>query len=464
MTAKRAAIALVLILVSSVMLAAPENTVKLPPYTRVQLKNGMTVLLMEQHEVPLISMSVIVKTGAIADPKGKEGVASITAELLRKGTKSRTSEQIASELDFTGGSFDMVGSVESTTGNAEFMKKDIRKGLDLMADLMLNPTFPQAEVQKLLNQNIDEVLSAKDRASSVIGRYFSSYLYGTHPYGRPVGGDETSLKAITRADVTKFYDSYYVPGNIIFAASGDFTIAEMRQLIEDRFGTWASKASPAVTLDAPKASTGKKLLLVDKPDSTQTYFYIGNVGIQRTNSDRIAISVVNAIFGGLYTSRLNTALRVDSGLTYGANSNFTQRKQPGPFAITTYTKNATTEKAIDMALDILKNLHEKGLTEKELTSAKAYLKGQYATSMETTNQLASTIATLEFYGLDASDVDSYYAKVDALTVEESRRIIRQYFPLDNLVFVLVGKASEIEPVAAKYAPKMDRKSISQPGF
>src|SRR4051812_5113804 len=171
MTAKRTLIAFLLIVVSTSMLAAPENTVKLPPYTKVQLKNGMTLLLMEQHEVPLISMSLLVKTGGIADPKGKEGVASITAELLRKGTKSRTSEQIASELDFTGGSFDMTGSVESTSGNAEFVKKDIRKGLDLMADILMNPTFPQAEVQKLLDQNIDEVLSAKDRASSVIGRY-----------------------------------------------------------------------------------------------------------------------------------------------------------------------------------------------------------------------------------------------------------------------------------------------------
>jgi zinc protease len=440
------------------------EAVKLPPYSKVRLSNGMTVLLMEQHEVPIISMSVIVKTGSVADPKGKEGLAAATADLLKKGAQTRTADQIAADLDFTGGYFDMAASLDMTSGNAEFMKKDIGRGLELMGDILMKPTFPEAEVKKLLSQNIDELKSAKDRASSVIGRYFAAYLYGSHPYGRPVGGDETSLPAITRADVVKFYETHYVPGNVIFAIAGDFATPEMRRLIEERFGSWPARTPTTLPVPEPKPQPGKRLLLVDKPDSTQTYFYIGNLGINRTNPDRIAISVVNALFGGMFTSHLNSALRIDSGLTYGANSSFTQRRQPGPFSITTYTRNATTEKAMDMALQVLANLHEKGITEQELKSVKAYLKGQYATSVETSDRLASTIASLEFYGLDASDVDSYYAKVDAVTVADARRMIKQYFPLDNLVFVLVGKASEIESIARKYAPALDKRNITQPGF
>jgi len=344
------------------------------------------------------------------------------------------------------------------------MKKDIRRGLELMSDMLMNASFPEEELKKLVDQNVDELKVAKDRASSVIGRYFSAYLFGNHPYGRPVSGDETSLRSITRDDVVKFYNTHYVPGNVIFAAAGDFTTAEMRQWVDERLGGWPSKPVPPVKTDPPNAATGRRLLLVDKPDSTQTYFYIGNLGIARTNPDRIGISVVNALFGGLFTSHLNTALRIDSGLTYGAGSSFIQRKQPGPFAISTYTKNATTEKAIDLALQVLKDLHEKGITPAELQHAKAYLKGQYATSIETNNQLATTIANLEFYGLDASDVDSYYAKVDSLTASDVSRIIDRYFPLDNLVFVLIGRASEIEPVVRKYAAQIDKKSITQPGF
>ena len=152
---------------------------------------------MEQHEVPIVSFNFILKAGSVVDPKGKEGVASLTADLLRKGTRSRTSEEISTDLDFIGGDFDMSAAGDFTGGSAEFLKKDLRQGLDLVADIILNPVFPEAEVKKLIAQRIDGVKSDKDRASGVIGRYFFNYLYGGHPYARPVGGDEASLARIS---------------------------------------------------------------------------------------------------------------------------------------------------------------------------------------------------------------------------------------------------------------------------
>ncbi|HYV04815.1 MAG TPA: insulinase family protein, partial [Blastocatellia bacterium] len=176
------------------------------------------------------------------------------------------------------------------------------------------------------------------------------------------------------------------------------------------------------------------------------------------------IQVINTLFGGRFTSMLNTELRIKTGLTYGARSSFSQHRDPGPFVISTYTQNETTEKAIDMALEILKRLHEKGITEEDLKSAKAYLKGQFPPTIETSDQLADLLAQLEVYGLDASDVDGYYSKVDSMTMADARRVIKQYFPIENLAFVLIGKAGDIEPIARKYAPKVDKKTISQPGF
>lgn len=444
---------------------AQENTsVRLPPYSKLQLKNGMTVLLMEQHEVPIISFSILLKAGSVADPTGKEGLASLTADLLRKGTRNRTADQLSSDLDFIGGEFDMNTSTDFTSGSAEFLKKDIHQGLDLLADVVLHPVFPPDEVEKLVQQRVDGIKSAKDRAESVIGRYFFSYLYGRHLYGRPVGGDERSLATITPQDVQRFYDAHYGPANMILAAAGDFTSSEMGPLIEEKFNGWAAKSPVPVNIDEPVLARGKRLLLIDKPDSTQTYFYIGNLGISRTNPDRVAIDVVNSLFGGSYTSKLNTALRIDSGLTYGAYSSFDQHKLAGPFIMSTFTRNATTEKAVDMALEVLSSFHETGVSETDLTSAKAYLKGQFPTSIETTDRLASTIASLEFYGLDESDVNAYYAKIDAVTVADARRIIKTYLPQDNLVLVLIGRAAEIQTVAKKYAPVIDMKTITQPGF
>ncbi len=448
-----------LALVTAALLAAPaaaqDSTLKLPPYKKTKLKNGMTLLLMEQHEVPLISFNVAVRAGSVADPAGKEGISSVTAGLLRKGTKTRTADQLSAELDFIGGRMDAGASADSNTAFAEFMKKDIAKGLDLLSDVLVNPTFPEAEVTKLLKQRIDGIKSAKDQAQAVIGN---------HPYARPTGGNETSLAAITRDDVLKYYQTNFVPGATILAVVGDFNTAEMERMLAEKFGGWPAKPVPAIAVPDPAPFQGKKLLLVDKPDSTQTFYRVGNIGIARTNPDRVPIDVVNTLFGGRFTSMINTELRIKSGLTYGAGSRFDERRSRGPFFINTFTPNATTEKAMDMTLDVLKRLHEKGISEEELKSAKSYIKGQFPPEIETSDQLAATIAELELFGLDEREINTLYAKIDAMTLADAQRIIQQYFPLDNLVFVLIGKASEIEPVAKKFAPKMDTKSISQPGF
>ncbi len=443
---------------------AQETAFRLPPVKKVKLQNGMTVLLMEQREVPIISFNFRVRAGSIADAAGKEGTASLTAGLLRKGTKTRTADQLSSELDFIGGDLSATATPDGTTGAAEFVKKDIAKGMELLSDILIAPTFPEAEVAKLRAQRIDAVRAAKDEAQSVIGNYFNAYLYGKHPYARATGGDERTLAAVTRDDIVKFYDAYYAPSNVILAVVGDFNTNEMEAMVTNAFGKWNKKAKAATPLTAFAPVTGKRLLLVDKPDSTQTFFYIGNVGVARTNKDRVGIDLVNTLFGGRFTSRLNTELRINSGLTYGARSNFDQRLVPGAFAITTYTRNETTEKAIDMALDILKRLHANGITADELTSAKRYVKGQFPTRVESSDQLAAKLTELEFFNLDATEIDDLYKRVDALTLADANRIIKEYFPTDNYVLVLVGKRTDIEKVARKYAATVDIKSINDAGF
>jgi predicted Zn-dependent peptidase len=444
--------------------AAQPGSLKLPPYKKVVLKNGMTLLLMEQHEVPLVSFSALLRAGSVSDPAGKEGLASLAAALLRKGTATRSADDFSAQLDFIGGSFGAGASADSTAVSAEFMKKDLAKGLELVSDVLLHPSFPADEVKKLVAQRVDGIKSAKDRAAGVLPQYFNAYLYGKHPYGRPTGGDETSLASITRDDVAKFYETNYTPGGTVMAVVGDFTTAEMEKQLTAVFGPWPAKTAPAVAVGDAPAVQGRKLLLIDKPDSTQTYFRIGNIGIARSNPDRVLVEIVNTLFGGRFTSMINSELRIKSGLTYGAGSGFVEWKAKGPFYINSYTRNASTEKALDLTLEVLKRLHEKGISEEDLKSAKAYLKGQFPPDIETSSQLAGVLAELVLNGLDEREIDTYYAKIDAATMAEVTRVIKQYFPLDNLVFVLIGKASEIETVAKKYAPAVDRKSIGAVGF
>jgi predicted Zn-dependent peptidase len=456
--------ALIAVATTSGALAAQSGSIKLPPYKKLKLANGMTLLLMERHQVPLVSLQAIVGAGPLADPPGQEGMAALTAGLLRKGTTTRSAEQFSDALDFVGGQFNTSVSADYATVSAEFMKKDIGTGVDLVSDALLHPTFPQEEVEKLIQRSRDGIKAAKDQALAVLPFYFNAYLYGSHPYARPSNGDEKSLPTLTRDAMVKFYRTYYTPGNTILAVVGDFDPAEMEKALSEKFGSWPARPAPALSVPDPAEAQGKRLLLVDKPDATQTYYGLGNVGIARTNPDRVYIQVVNTLFGGRFTSQLNSALRIKSGLTYGASSRFDQRKARGPFLISTYTRTATTEKAMDMTLEVLQALHEKGVTQEALDSVKNYIKGQFPRSLETSRQLAMELAQLEFYGLDRREVDDFYPQIDAMTLADAQRIIRQYYPLDNLVFVVIGKASEIRPVVGKYAPKMDTRAITEAGF
>jgi zinc protease len=440
------------------------GSLKLPQYQKTRLPNGLTLLLMEKHNLPLVSFEAVIKTGSSADPAGEEGTASATVALLRRGTQSRSADQFSEQIDFIGGIFGTNVNSDYTTVSAEFMKKDLEKGLDLLADPLLHPTFPQEEIAKMMKQRIDGIRAAKDQAAGVIGLYFNAYLYGANAYGRPTGGDEQSLARIDRDAIAKFYATYFKPGNTILAVVGDFDSAQMQNELAARFGSWAAGEAPRPAVQSAASIQGKHLLLVDKPDSTQTYFRIGNIGIARTSPDHVNLMVVNTLFGGRFTSLINTALRIQSGLTYGANSAFDERRNAGSFYISSYTRNATTERALDMSLDVLKQFRDKGVSAEQLTSAKNYIKGQYPQRIETSDQLATLISQLEFYGFDRGEVDNFYSKIDAMTLADAKRAIDQYYPADNLVFVIVGKASEIGPIVKKYAPQVDTRSISDPGF
>ena len=456
---------LVLILIALVAAStAPAQNLRIPPHQKLVLKNGLTVLLLEKHGVPLINLFALVKTGAAADPHGEEGLASITAGLLRKGTKTRTAQQFSADIDYIGGSFEADADEDFSTVSAEFLTKDLDRGLNLFSDALLHPQFPKDEVDKLLAQALDSIKGAKDDPQQVIGPYYNGYLFGTHPYGRPSSGDEVSLTHIQRESITKFYETNYAPGNTLLAVAGEFNPAEMRKKLDEVFGSWPAKPVKESTIPAPAPIKGKRLLLVDKADATQTYFIFGNVGVARNDPDRVAIRVVNTIFGGRFTSELNEALRVESGYSYGASSFFMSRKVAGPFGIFSFTKNETTAPAIDKALEVLQKLHKDGVTPEQLASAKSYIKGQFPPNIETARQLAQIIATYEFYGLGDDEINQLEARVDAVTPEIARQVIQKHFPADNLVFVLIGKASEIGPAVQKYAEKRDARPITEPGF
>ncbi|WP_419806019.1 M16 family metallopeptidase [Terriglobus sp.] len=443
----------------------PPKPYVLPAYERYVTPNGMTVLLLEKHEVPLVAMNLVLRSGSVADPAGKEGTASITAALLRRGTASRSADQFSNDIDTIGMQYGSGVLLDSSQVTTNFLKKDQASALALFTDAVLHPTFPEAEFTKLLAQRQDAVRSGKDNPQAVLGLYYRAFLFGSNPYGRPSTGDEMSLKRITRDDVLAFYKANYTPGNAILAVSGDFDAKAMRSTLDAAFAGWQGKAPAPVPLTAMAPVKGRRVLLVDKPDATQTYFALGNIGINATDPDRGELDVVNELFGGRFTSLLNTELRIKTGYTYGASSSFSENRVAGPFTIATFTRNATTGNAIDKTLQVLDTARAQGFAANQLTSAKNTIAGTLPPELETAQSVAATLAHNELYGITRDDFNRDLVKTQQTTPEDAKRLLARDFPAStDVVLVVVGKASEIGPTIRKFSPNVTERKITDPGF
>ena len=423
---------------------------KLPQYQKTILSNGLTVYLMEQHEVPLISISAIVPAGAIYDINSA-GLATLTANALMHGTKNFTKKQIDEQLDFLGTGISTGASKEFAFLQSKFAAKDATKVLNIFKEVLLEPTFNTDEFDKEKKRTLIALEQAKESPRRVINAYFDKLIYGQHPYGNVTVGTPSAIKNLTAKDCMAFYLANYTPNQAAIAIVGDFKTADMKLALTKLFVGWKKTIAKINNADIPILPiTNSKVLLVNKDDAKETTFLIGSQGISRNNPDYVAVDVVNTLFGGRFTSMLNDALRVNSGLTYGASSRFSTLKNSGGFVISTFTANKTTEPAINMAIDVLNNLHKNGLNDTMLTSAKNYVKGQFPPRYETADQLANLLTQMYWYKFDEAFINNFEKNVDSLTLAKANEIIAKYFPKNNLQMVLIGKAAEIKTIAAKY--------------
>jgi zinc protease len=444
--------------------ATPTQTYRLPEPTRVKLPNGLVILLVEKHELPLTSLTLALRTGSLEDPVAKPGVNALAAELLRKGTTTRSAEQLSDALDFMGMTFAAGSGMENTSINADFLAKDTPKALALVADMVLHPTFPDSELKKAVAQRQERLRTEKDNAQLVVGNYFLATLYANHPYSRALQASEASLGSITRNDIEAGHHAAYTPANAVLAVVGDFRTTDMEAELTRLFGGWAGSAPIPIVVPVLKPITGRHVLLVDKPDATQTYFILGNVGISQNDPARPTVRVVNTLFGGRFTSMFNDELRIKSGYSYGASSYFQEYRTPGPFAMSTFTRNATTGPAIDKTIEVLDRLHAHPFTDETLHSAKTYLQGTFPPSLEASTSLARVLAIDEVEGISR---DRFNAELEAeqdTTLAQANAAIDRDFPTSqNYVLVIVGKASDIGSLAAKYGTVSTRK-ITDPGY
>jgi len=411
-----------------------------PPVERRTLGNGARLLVSEQHDLPMVIVQILVDAGGRQDPKGREGLASLTADLLTEGAGKRTAAQISETADFIGASLSTSADLDYATASITMLRKDLDTGIELLADVLLRPTFPEVEVTRRREATLAALTSELDEPGRVAARAFVETLFAGEPYGHPAIGNTTAVKAIQRSDILSFYRRHYRPDGAIITVVGDVTASE----IETRLGAALSGWEPGATAFAYPEVTRRPPVPVriDKP-ITQTNILLGHRGVSRDNPDYYALTVMNFILGGGgFTSRLLDNIRTKAGLAYSVSSGFTASKDPGAFQISLQTKNTSANDALRRACAEVARIRQEPVSDDELDGAKLYLTGSFPLRFDSNRKIAGFIAQAEFFGLGADYADRYAERIQGVTKEEVLRVAQQYLRPDELQLVVVGNLTE----------------------
>lgn len=425
--------------------AGPAPELHLPAIDKRMLSNGLPVWIMGVHKVPTVHIELVVRAGTAADPRGRFGLASLTAAMLDEGAGSRSALEIADAVDFLGADL-----AASSTSDASFVDLHVpvaRVGnaLPIMADIVARPTFPETELKRLREERLASLLEAQDDPEQLVQFAFPRVVYGAaHRYGSPGMGTATSLKAIVPADLHAFHAAQYRPSNALVVVTGDVTAASIVPLLERTLGSWHGAAGGTVTRvpDAPQL-TARHVYLVDKPGAAQSQIRIGWIGVPRSTPDYFALRVLNTVLGEAFTSRLNHNLREVHGYAYGANSRFDMRATAGPFYATAGVQTDKTVESLKEFFTELANIHQP-VSAEELQKAKNYLALQLPRNFETERAAASALAQAFVYKLPADYYQTYGSRVAAVTAEQVRRAADSYIQPDRFAVVIVGDRTVVE--------------------
>jgi zinc protease len=405
---------------------------------RSVLDNGLTLLIVERHNLPIVKVSMGINAGSLHEPEEKAGLASLTAGLLTEGTANRSAKQISEEIEFVGGSVGAGGGDDYVTASLSILKKDIDLGFDLLSDILLNPVFPEDEIEKKKERIKGGLKSREDDPGFVASRDFKKEVFGSHPYGRLVSGTEETLDRITRQDLVEFHSDYYAPNNAIMAVVGDVTAAEVEKLIKQYFSQWRGKKIAPLSLPDVREAKGRKTITVDK-DLSQANIILGHVGVSRDDPDYYSVSVMNYILGGGgFASRLMKNIRDDKGLVYSIHSYFAANRYGGRFQVGLQTKNESANTAIEEVLKEINIIRTTPVSENELSDAQSFLTGSFPMRIENSSRIAGFLVAVEVFGLGTDYIDDYPSYINSITREDILRVAKKYLDPENYILVVVA--------------------------
>ncbi|HEX6307565.1 MAG TPA: pitrilysin family protein [Longimicrobiales bacterium] len=416
----------------------------LPALQEFRLENGLRVLLMEKHDLPLVQLNILVGAGTARDDVARPGVASMTAAMLDEGAAGRSALEIADVFEGLGARFNVGAGMHSASLSLRVSAPQLPAALDLAADVLLRPDFPAAELERLRRERITALIRRYDEPNAIADVLSSQTLFGIeHPYGREAAGTDASLRALSASELRAFHEQYYRPGNATVILVGDIDRTAAASLLQDELGAWTGSAVPPDDVPAAEQVTGRTIYIVDKPGAAQSVVQLGRIGVPRATADYFALEVMNVILGGSFTSRLNQNLRENKGYSYGASSGFEYLAAAGPWFAGAAVQTQATGPAIAEFMRELSGMHEP-IPAEEVERAKNFLAMRYPAGFQSVGGIAGRIAELVQYGLPADYFNRFVDNVLAVTKADVERVAREYIDPANVAIFVVGDRTLIE--------------------
>lgn len=402
----------------------------LRPFKEVTLDNGLKIIFINDTSLPRVSLTLLVKSGILQDPKGLEGLNALTSYLLEQGTQTKNAEQIADAFGALGTEMNITPGADFTLLFSDALSTNKNDLLKLFSEIAMNPSFTDAELNRMRSQMIAGLQKKNDNPSQFADDKADELVFGKHPYAKDTNGSIEALKKMTKQDLIRHYLMYFRPNNSSLAVVGNFD-AQYEKDISEAFAKWNRKNIPTVSFEKLDGIDANKITTIKKKGLQQAQIRLSQVGIKRNDPDFIKLRVANEILGGSFASRLNQKVRDDLGLTYSIHSMFDTRLDAGAFQISTFTKNGSVQTTLDETLKVVSEFVDKGVTDKELMAAKNQLVGQFPRAIETADKMAFNLLALDFYGIPVSYLTEYNETVQRISLQEINDVIKKRISKDK---------------------------------
>lgn len=436
--------------------AAPREA-KLPKPVEKTLANGLRVIVVPKHDIPLVAARLLFKTGGAADLAAKDGLAQLVSAVVTQGTKSRGAKEISRGVEALGATLTAGAGWDESSIDLSVMSANLPKAMTYLADVARNATFAETEFERERAQTIDALQVNLGEPRALAAAVISRLIFGEAPYGHNLQGTLASLAKITRADLPKFYATHYRPDNAVLVLAGDVKAEDAFKLAQTQLGSWSrgtsGSARATVRLETKPSAPSPRVVVIDMPDAGQSAVAVGRTGIRRSDAASYMTAIVaNSVLGAGYSSRLNQEIRIRRGLAYGAGSSFDARAEAGPFLARTETKHETAAEVVSIIVGELNRLSAADVEESELTPRKATLIGGFGQSLETTSGIVNRVSTLALYGLPLSEINRYVGGVQSVTAAQVRKFAASNLGGKDAHVVIVGDAKLfLEPLRKQFS-------------